>query len=307
MDASSRWSHRDIPFLNIRQGSQLDLIMRRFLQNRLAVFGLVLSAFYFTVSLIGPIFMPHDPFMVGAGGQLEAPSAAHPFGTDLRGRDVFSRVLIGGRISLVVGAAVVGIATLGGVTFGLMSGFFRGYVDGTIMRIVDVMFAFPNILLAIVIVAILGTGLTRVILALGIAYTVYMTRVVRGSAVGEREQEYVLAAISYGERSPFIMLREMLPNILSTVLVQGTLFWAFAILAEATLSYLGLSAQPPTVTWGVMVAQGQQTVVNAPWTVIFPGMAIMLSVLSLTFLGVGIRDALDPHSDVEADAGGASV
>lgn len=296
-----------IPFLQIRSGSQLDLIIRRFVRNKLAVFGFILTVIYFAFSIVGPLFMPYDPHQVGVAGPLEPPSMQHYFGTDQFGRDIFSRVIIGARISLLVGATVVAIAVSIGVTMGLISGYFRGMVDGTIMRVVDVMFAFPNILLAIVIVAILGAGLTRVILALGIAYAVYMTRVVRGTAVSEREQEYVLAAISYGERSPFIMLREILPNILSTVLVQATLFWAFAILAEATLSYLGLSAQPPTVTWGIMVSSGQAVISRAPWAVLFPGMAIMVSVLSLTFLGVGLRDALDPHSDIEADSGGASV
>ncbi len=307
MGASSNRLQSAIPFLDIRQGSQLDLIIRRFKQNRLAVFGLGLTIFYFAVSLVGPLFMPYDPHQVGVAGALEPPSTQHFFGTDQFGRDIFSRVLIGARVSLLVGAAVVAIATVGGVTLGLISGFIGGLVDGSIMRAVDVMFAFPNILLAIVIVAVLGAGLNRVILALGLAYIVYMTRVIRGSTVSEREQEYVLAAVSYGERSPFIMLREILPNILSTVLVQATLFWAFAILTEATLSYLGLSAQPPTVTWGIMVSSGQSVVARAPWTVIFPGMAIMVSVLSLTFLGVGLRDALDPHSDIESDSGGASV
>ena len=301
---SEKLSQKNIPFLDIRQGSQMDLIIRRFKRNRLAVFGFGLTTFYLFASLIGPFFAPYDPHSIGVGPALEGPSADHWFGTDQRGRDVFSRVLYGGRISLLVGIATVALASFIGVTFGLMAGFFRGWLDESVMRGVDVMFAFPNILLAIVIVAILGPGLDRVILALGIAYGVYMTRVARGSAISVREQEYVMAAISYAERWWKIMFREMLPNMLSAVMVQATLIWAFAILAEATLSYLGLSAQPPTVTWGIMVSSGQAVVAHAPWTVLAPGIAIMISVLGLTFLGVGLRDALDPHSDVDVDHGG---
>jgi len=298
---------RSIPFLNIRQGSQVDLIIRRFKRNKLAVFGLLLSTFYITVSLLGPLLAPHDPFQTAAGPAMQGPTLTHPMGTDQLGRDVLSRVLYGGRISILVGVATVALATVGGVTFGLIAGYFRGWVDESIMRIVDVFFAFPNILLALVIVAILGPGLDRVVLALGVAYGIYMTRVARGSAISVREEEYIMAAISYAERTSYIMYREMLPNMLSAVMVQATLIWAFAILAEATLSYLGLSAQPPTSTWGVMVSDGQAIIAQAPHAVIFPGIAIMISVLGLTFLGVGLRDALDPHSDTEADAGGASV
>lgn len=298
------FSPNRVPFINIRQGSQTDLILRRFRRNKLAMLGLGMTVFYILASLIGPLFTPYEPTSVGAGPRLAAPSAEHWFGTDHLGRDIASRVLVGGRISLLVGILVVSFATVTGVTFGLLAGFFRGWTDESIMRGVDVMFAFPNILLAIVIVAILGPGLDRVILALGISYGVYMTRVARGSGISVREEEYVMAAISYAERTYNIMFREMLPNMLSAVMVQATLIWAFAILAEATLSYLGLSAQPPTITWGIMVSQGQQVVGPAPWTVIFPGIAISISVLGLTFLGVGLRDALDPHGEVDVETGG---
>jgi len=295
---------QSLPFINIRQGSQIDLILRRFVQNKLAVFGFLLTVFYLSISLIGPLFAPYDPFQLRVGEPFEPPSTTHWFGTDHLGRDVFSRVLEGGRLSILVGGAVVIASTIAGVTFGLIAGFFRGYVGAFIMRVVDVALTFPSVLLALVIVAILGPGLDRVILALSISYGIYMTRVARGSAVSIRENEYIMAAISYGERAYFLMFREMLPNMLSAVLVQATLIWAFAILAESTLSYLGLSAQPPTATWGIMVSEGQAVITIAPWAVIFPGFAIMISVLALTFLGVGLRDALDPHSETDIGGGG---
>lgn len=294
----------NIPYVDIRPGSQADLFLRRFVQNKLAIVGFVITSFYLTVSFVGPLLIPHDPHTVGLGPALQPPSSEHWLGTDQLGRDVFSRVIVGGRISILVGVSVVALGSVVGVTLGLIAGFFRGMVDNGIMRWVDVMFAFPNVLLAIVIVAILGEGLAQVILALGIAYGVYMTRVVRGSAISVREEEFIMAAISYAERAHQIMFREMLPNVMSAVIVQATLIWAFAILAEATLSYLGLSAQPPTVTWGVMVSGGQDVVVVAPWTVIAPGFAIMISVLGLTFLGVGLRDALDPYGEVDDSTGG---
>lgn len=304
MSPSYKQLRQAIPFVTIRQGSQVDLIIRRFIKNKLAVFGFFLTVFYLLASLIGPFFAPHDPFQIRVAEPFAAPSMAHPFGTDHLGRDIFSRVLQGGRLSIVVGGGVVLASTISGVTFGLIAGYFQGKVGYTIMRIVDVALTFPSILLALVIVAILGAGLDRVILALSISYGIYMTRVARGSAVTIRENEYIMAAISYGERSPFIMFREMLPNMLSSVMVQATLIWAYAILAESTLSYLGLSAQPPTVTWGIMVSEGQAIITIAPWAVIFPGFAIMISVLALTFLGVGLRDALDPHGDADVEGGG---
>ncbi|WP_436933866.1 ABC transporter permease [Halovenus marina] len=279
-------------------------VLRRFFQNRIAVAGLVLTVLYFAVGLLGPILAPHDPTAIDATARFQPPSLEHPFGTDTRGRDILSRVMHGARLSLYVAAVVVTVAGTVGVTLGLIAGYFRGLVDEAIMRFVDVLFAFPAILLALVIITILGPGLNKAIVALSIAFVPIMVRVTRGSAISIREEEYITAAKAYGETSYNIMFREMLPNLISVVMVQATITFAFSILAEAGLSYLGLSAQFPTITWGLMISEGQNNILRAPWSTIFPGLAIMVSVLGLTFFGVGLRDALDPKTDVDTEAGG---
>lgn len=284
---------------DIREGSQLDLFITRFKRNKLAVLGFVISATYIGVSLIGPFLTPYDPGQAGVGPNMAPPSAEHWFGTDPFGRDIFSRVVRGGQVSLLVGFTVVFVACGIGIPAGLVAGYYRGILDRIIMRTVEVVYIFPSILLALIVIAILGTGLDRVILALGLAYAVPMARITRGSALSVREEEFVMAAISYGERDYNIIAREMLPNMVSSVLVQATLIYAFAILAEASMSYLGLSAEPPTPTWGIMVTQGQSVISIAPWVTLFPALATVVAVLGFTFMGVGLRDALDPQTDVQ--------
>lgn len=278
-------------------------VLRRFFQNRLAVIGLVITTFYLMVAILGPIIAPYDPGSTDAATRFVAPSLEHPFGTDRFGRDVFSRVLVGARYSLYVAVAVVVISSVIGITLGLIAGFYRSWVDETIMRGVDVMLAFPSVLLALLIIATLGTGLDMAILAMGIAYSPIMLRVTRGSALSVREEEYVLAAISYGESSFNVMTRDMLPNLVSAVMVQATITFAFSIITEAGLSYLGLSAQPPTPTWGIIVSEGQTWIQIAPWISLFGGLAIMITVLGLTFFGVGLRDALDPKTEISTTEG----
>lgn len=287
-----------------RRETRLGKVLYRFLQNRLAVAGFIISVIYLFVGLLGPVIAPHDPTSIDATARFQSPSLYHPFGTDSNGRDILSRVMYGARQSLYVAAIVVVISSLFGITIGLIAGYFRGIVDGFIMRSIDVLFAFPAILLALLIIAILGPGLDRAIAALSIAFVPVMVRVTRGSAISVAEEEFVLAAKAYGERSYNIMFREMLPNLVSVVVVQATITFAFSILAEAGLSYLGLSAQYPTITWGLMVSEGQSDIVRAPWATVFPGVAIMITVLGLTFLGVGLRDALDPKTDVDSSVGG---
>lgn len=279
-------------------------IARRFVRNRLAIVGLLFALGYIAIAIFGPLLVTRDPNAINAGARFEAPSLAHLFGTDRYGRDVLLRIVVGARQSLYVALAVVVTSTTIGVTFGLLAGFFRGYVDEGIMRFVDVLFAFPSILLALVIIAILGPGLNKAVLALAVAFIPIMVRVTRGSAISTREEEYILAAITSGESTPSIMFRHMLPNLVSVVMVQATITFAFSILAEAGLSYLGLSAQPPTITWGVMISDGQSYIGRAPWVTFFPGLAIMMTVLGLTFLGVGLRDALDPKTDIDTNVGG---
>lgn len=291
---------------NIRKNSQLGLIIRRFRANRLAVAGLGMFLVYLTLTVIGPMLAAKSPTAIDATNALGPPTLESPMGTDRLGRDVFARVMVGFRISMIVAVSVVGFSTLVGVTIGLISGFYGGWIDEVIMRIVDVFFAFPTILLALIIVAILGPGLENIILALGVSYTVPMTRIARASALSTSEEEYVMAADSYGERTRHILFKDMLPNMLPPIIVQATIVFAYSILVEASLSYLGLSTSPETPSWGVVISEGQQVVTLAPWTVIGPGIAIMVAVLGLTFLGVGLRDAFDPKTEVDMDKGGGA-
>ena len=288
----------------IREDSQLDLIVRRFMRNKLGVIGLVFTVMYFLFAVIAPEFVTYDPSAIDAANRLAAPSLEHPFGTDRYGRDVFTRVIVAARQSVKVATLVVVSSGFIGVTLGLVAGYYRGLVDEAIMRSVDVLFVFPIILMGLIVIAILGPGLNNAIIALSIAYLPIMIRITRGSAVSVREEEYVLAATAYGENSIGIMFRDMLPNLISAVMVQATITFAFSILSEAGLSYLGLSAQPPTVTWGLMVSEGQTTLEIAPWVSFFPGLAIMLTVLGLSFFGMGLRSALDPKMDIDSESMG---
>lgn len=287
----------------VRSGSQLDLIIRRFKQNRLAVFGLVVTTGYLLVGLTAPYITPYDPAAMDVINQYAAPSLDHPFGTDQFGRDILSRVILGTRISLKVGAISITFATIMGTSLGLTAGYYRGRVDEVIMRLMDVILSFPSILLALVVIAILGPGLNNTIIALAIVYVPTMTRITRGSALSVREEEYVMAAKAYGESVPGIMFRDMLPNLLAAVMVQATVSFAFVILSEAALSFLGLGAQPPTPSWGILISQGQDSMLQAPWVAIAPGLAIMLTVMGLNFLGDGLRDALDPTGEVTQEGG----
>lgn len=288
----------------VEKDSRFEKVLHRFFQNRLAVAGLVMTGVYLLIGVLGPVLAPHDPTTIDAASRFQPPSLEHPFGTDTRGRDILSRVMFGARQSLYVAIIVVTVSSFVGVSLGLIAGYFRGLVDETVMRFIDVLFAFPAILLALLIITILGPGLNRAIIALSVAFIPIMVRVTRGSAISIREEDYILAAWAYGETSYNIMFREMLPNLVSVVMVQATITFAFSILAEAGLSYLGLSAQFPTITWGLMISEGQSDIVRAPWATFFPGLAIMLTVLGLTFLGVGLRDALDPKTDVDSNIGG---
>lgn len=280
----------------VREGSQLDIFIREFKQNKLAMAGLAITLVYLFVGVFAPVIAPYDPAAIDVVNQYHPPSMAHPFGTDSFGRDLFSRVVFGARISLRVATLSISFATVTGVVLGLTAGYYRGNVDEIIMRIMDVLFAFPGILLALVIIAALGPGLNKAIAALAIVYTPIMARIARGSALSVREEEYVMAAQSYGESTVGIMFRDMLPNMIAAVMVQATISFAFSILAEAGLSFLGLGAQPPTPSWGILISLGQSSVERAPWVSLFPGLAIMTTVMGLNFLGDGLRDALDPKT-----------
>ena len=245
-------------------------------------------------ALAAPWVVPYDPASQQLSLRLERPSVYHPFGLDELGRDIFSRVLAGARISLLVGITVVGISTVVGVSLGAIAGYFGGWIDDLISRGIDVLLAFPGILLAIALVAVLGPSLTNVVLALSVIGWVGYARLVRGQVLRAREFEFVQAARALGASTARILIRHILPTTMPAVMVQASLGMAGAILAEAALSFLGLGVQPPTPSWGTMLNGGRLHLLDAPHLTIFPGAAIAMLVLGFNFLGDGLRDAIDP-------------
>ena len=267
---------------------------KRLLRNFAFTSGLLLTAALVAVALLAPFIAPADPNVQDTGRRLEAPSKDHVLGLDDLGRDVFSRIVWGARVSLRVGFSVVIVASLIGVTLGAIAGYFGGMVDVLVMRLCDILLAFPGILLAIALVAVLGPSLNNVILALATIGWVGYARLVRGQVLKVREMEYVTAARALGARSPRVIILHVLPNVMNPVIVMATLGLAGAILAEAALSFLGLGVQPPTPSWGAMLTAGRRYLGLANHLAIFPGAAIMLAVMGLNFLGDGLIDALDP-------------
>ena len=268
-------------------------LFAKLFRRRLVLAGAVILAAVVLMAVFAPWLTPYDPMALKILDRLQSPRATHWFGTDELGRDVFSRVIFGARYSLLIGALVVLISMLGGVLLGLAAGFFRR-LDGPVMRLVDAMMSFPDILLAIALVAVLGASMTNVILALAIVYTPRVARVVRASTLVVRELLYVEAARALGISTWRILFIHILQNIASPILVQATFIFAYAVLAEAGLSFLGVGVPPQLPTWGTMIASGQQFAHQALWIVIFPGIAIILAALSLQMVGDGFRDLLDP-------------
>nr|MDT0659285.1 ABC transporter permease [Micromonospora sp. DSM 115978] len=277
------------------------------LRNRLALFGLVVLGLLAVAAAVGPWLAPYDPNGVDIPNRLAGPSLEHPFGTDNLGRDVLSRVLVGARVSLQVGFVAVGISLTVGVAVGLVAGFYTGAVDAVLMRTMDVLFAFPAILLAIAVLAILGPGITNAMIAIGIVYTPIFARITRASTLVASQELYVRAARSVGASDLRILRRHVLPNILAPIIVQTSLSLAFAILAEAALSFLGLGVQRPDPAWGLMLAEGRAFVRQAPWMGIFPGVAIFATVLAFNVVGDGLRDALDPKQKSVIESRGRAV
>lgn len=268
--------------------------LRRLLKRKTVAFGLFILVTFVLLAVFAPLIAPYTPGKLSIVNRLSPPSLQWFFGTDEFGRDVFSRTLYAGRLSLLVGAAVVTLATIVGVIMGLLAGFFPK-LDAPIARLIDAMMAFPDILLAIALVAALGPSLTTVIIALSVVYAPRLARVVRASTLVIRELPYVEAARALGISTPHIMTRHVLRNLLSPILVQGTFLFAHAMLAEAGLSFLGVGVSPEIPTWGTMIASGRQYIGQADWVTLFPGIAIVLSVLSLQMVGDGLRDMLDPR------------
>jgi ABC-type dipeptide/oligopeptide/nickel transport system permease subunit len=273
---------------------------RVFLSNRLALFGMVVIAFFILMAIFAPLLAPYDPIQDQAlGERFAGPSAAHPLGQDELGRDILSRVIYGARISLTAGLAAVAFATVGGTIVGLITGYAGGRTDSILMRLMDVLLAFPSILLAIVIVSILGQGLTNAMLAVGIILLPQMARVVRSAVISVRERDYVEAERAVGASNYRIVSSAILPNCMAPLIVQATLALATAILDIAALSFLGLGARPPSPEWGAMLTAafraGFGVFTEGQHAIIFPGIAMALAVLSVNFIGDGLRDALDPR------------
>ncbi len=260
----------------------------------IGLLGLVLVILYAAVALTVPLLPLRDPLLPSTL-RLAGPSADFPLGTDALGRDVLSRILFGARLSMQVALVSVAIASLVGGALGLVSGYLGGVVDLVIGRVMDVFFAFPAILLALGIVAALGPDPRNVILAIGVVYTPIFARVVRGQALAFKAREFVEAARAVGATPTRIVMRHIVPNLLSTLIVQVSLALSWAVLTEGALSFLGLSAQPPAPSWGVMLNEGRQYLEFASHLAIFPGLAIMIAVLGFNLLGDGLRDALDPQ------------
>lgn len=274
--------------------SPLAITWRQLRKNPLAIGAMVVLAFLTFVAIFAPVLAPYDPLLQNFRVALQPPSAAHPFGTDDVGRDILSRVIYGTRISLRVGLFAVAISSVIGVLLGLAAGYYGRAVDNTIMRIMDVLLAFPGLLLALAIIAVLGPGLFNVMIAVGLGNVPVYTRLTRASTLSVRERDYVLAARALGFSNTRIMLRYILPNVIPPVIALATLGVAGAILTAAGLSFIGLGAQPPTPEWGAMLTQGRQYLQRAWWFTLFPGLAIMVTVLAINLLGDALRDALDP-------------
>lgn len=264
-------------------------------RNPGAVTGFIILVLIAIVSLSAPLLTSFDPIALSPRERLQPPNAEHWFGTDAFGRDILTRVLYGGQVSLLVGFIAVGIAASIGVTLGLLSGYYGGIIDNLVMRLTDVMLAFPGILLALAIVAVLGPDLFNAMIAVGISASPIYTRVVRGAVLQTRSLAYIEAVQQSGARDWRIVVLHILPNILGPIVVIATLGVANAIIAGAALSFLGLGAKPPTPEWGLMLADGRNYLRHAWWITTFPGLAIMLTVLSINLLGDGLRDALDPR------------
>ena len=286
-----------ITILNNHKGksnSQLSLGLQRLRRNHLAMAGLIGITFLFVLALLASWISPYYPDTQNYDDILNAPSSRHFFGTDDLGRDTFSRVIWGGRQSLGTGFIAVLIGVIGGTALGVISAFYGGTLDTVISRVVEIFLAFPSILLLLSIVSVLGPGLGTAMLAIGLSWIPGYARLVRGLVLGEKNQDYVTASRLIGAKNGRIMFRHILPNLLSQIVVYATIDLGNAIILTAGLSYIGLGAQAPSAEWGAMLGYSRSYINLAPWLAIFPGLAILLAVLSINLIGDGLRDALDP-------------
>lgn len=275
--------------------TELHRTIRQFMKRKIAVLGLIIFTLELLVIVFGPFFLQYDPVEARMADRFQSPDLAHIMGTDELGRDIFTRVVYGGRISLSVGLLAVGLGTLMGVPLGLIAGYAGGFVDEVIMRLIDVLLSFPGILLAIIIVATLGPSVVNVIFAVAIFSVPVFARVVRGATLSVKENTYILAARSLGAGSARIIFRHILPNVLGPIVVLVSLNFGLAIISAAGLSFIGLGSKPPAPEWGIMLSAGRGYLRNEWWVATFPGLAIMITVLALNLIGDGLRDAIDPR------------
>jgi peptide/nickel transport system permease protein len=264
-------------------------------QNRLALIGLILTGIVVLGAALAPVLAPLPPTTMQPDARFVGPSWQHPFGTDDFGRDQFSRVLYGARISIRVGLVAISVSTLIGSIVGLIAGYRVGWLDSVIMRVMDILLAFPSLLLALFIIAALGSSITNLIIAISIAYIPFFARVTRGQVLSLSQGQFVEASRSIGAGPARIIVRHILPNVVPILIIQATINIAFAVLAESSLSYLGLGAEPEAPSWGRMLTEARPYMDQAPWMAIFPGLALMALVIGTNLLGDGLRDVLDPR------------
>lgn len=303
-EATQTW---EAPTIQLR--SQRQRLWRTFVRNRTALLGLFLMLIVVFTAIFAddwfiavfegrearPLLAPHDPLKQDTRNRLAAPSSEHPMGLDSYGRDTLSRVIYGARVSLAVGIASVLIGGVLGALLGLTAGFLGGRVENILMRVTDVLMAFPSLIMGLMVLAVLGGGLLNMILAIGIVLSPTFARVAHGTTLSVKQNQYVEAARSYGAGNLRIAIRHILPNITSELVVLASIWTATAIRVEANLSFIGLGISPPTPAWGSMIRDGTQHLFNAPWVSLFPGLAILITVLAFNLLGDGLRDILDPR------------
>jgi peptide/nickel transport system permease protein len=273
-------------------------VLRRLLRNKLFVSGSLLFALVLAMAVFADLIAPIPPDQIQIRHRFEAPSIEFPMGTDNFGRDLLSRIVYGARLSLLIGFSVVVLTGIAGTAIGAFAGYFR-HLDNPVMRVMDAFMAFPAILLALGIAAALGASAVNAVIALSLVYAPRTARIVRASVLVVREMEYVHAARACGASHLRILFKHVLPNSLAPLIVQLTFIFAYAVIAEAILSFLGLGPEPPTPTWGNVIAEGRQYIREAPWITLFPGIAIATTVLGLNLLGDGLRDGLDPRMTVQ--------
>ncbi len=283
----------------IRERSQSQRVWRAFTRNRAALVGLAMSVIITLMSLAAPWLSQHDPLRQQARYRLDPPSQEYILGRDDFGRDIWSRILYAGRISLLVGVGSVVIGSSIGALIGLLAGYIGGKTEEFLMRSVDVLMAFPSLLLGLTVLAVLGSGVFKMILAIGVVMAPAFARVTHGATLTLKRAEFVTAARTIGASQLRIVGRHVLPNIVGEIVVLASLWTASAIRIEASLSFIGLGVSPPTPTWGNMIRDGTQHLTNAPWLSVFPGLAILLTVLAFNLLGDGLRDVLDPYLQEE--------